>query len=186
METSNSGETMSFSSRLGLAVRVLFNAAFAQQAATALLARNQDDSKPASGAAPRAPAQAPEQIHGSGLMLLAALQREGRLIDFLQQDVAGFPDEDVGAAARVVHAGCNKVLRQYLDLTPALPDTEGSTVTVPSGFDAQRIRLTGNVAGQPPYRGALKHHGWVATQIRFPTASESIDARVLAPAEVEL
>jgi hypothetical protein len=119
-------------------------------------------------------------------MLLAALQREGRLIDFLEQDVAGFSDEEVGAAARVVHTGCRKALQQGLDFGPAMTGAEGVTVTVPAGFDAQRIRLTGNVAGQPPFRGTLKHHGWVARTVRLPAVAEGLDPCVIAPAEVEL
>jgi hypothetical protein len=59
-------------------------------------------------------------------------------------------------------------------------------VTVPAGFDAQRIRLTGAVLGQPPFKGSLKHHGWVASDVRLPTVSEALDPRILAPAEVEL
>jgi hypothetical protein len=132
------------------------------------------------------PVQAPEREHASALVLLSMLQREGRLIDFLQENVAGFPDADVGAAARIVHEGCRKVVQQYLALRPVLPDAEGARVTVPAGFDAQRIRLTGNVAGQPPYAGSLKHHGWVTTEVKFPTVSPALDPRVLAPAEVEL
>jgi len=128
----------------------------------------------------------PEKEHASGLQVLAMLQREGRLIDFLQEDVATFSDMEVGAAARVVHEGCRKVLRQYLELEPVLPQREGDAVKVPSGFDAQRIRLTGNLAGQPPYNGALKHHGWAITAVKFPSVSPSLDPRVLAPAEVEL
>jgi hypothetical protein len=132
------------------------------------------------------PAAPPEREHASALVLLSMLQREGRLIDFLQENVAGFPDADVGAAARIVHEGCRKVVQQYLALKPVLPDSEGARVTVPAGFDAQRIRLTGNVAGQPPYSGSLKHHGWVTTEVKFPTVSPALDPRVLAPAEVEL
>lgn len=135
-----------------------------------------------------APAAAlpPEREHAPALQLLSMLQREGRLIDFLQEDVAAFPDADVGAAARIVHEGCRKVVRQYLSLEPVLPQSEGEAVSVPPGFDAQRIRLTGNVAGQPPYSGALKHHGWVTTAVKFPSTSPALDPRVLAPAEVEL
>jgi hypothetical protein len=129
---------------------------------------------------------APEREHASGLAVLGMLQREGRLIDFLQEDVAAFSDADVGAAARIVHEGCRKVVQQYLALEPVLKDSEGARVTVPAGFDAQRIRLAGNVAGQPPFAGSLKHHGWVTTAVRFPELSPSLDARVLAPAEVEL
>jgi hypothetical protein len=132
------------------------------------------------------PTQAPEREHASALVLLSMLQREGRLIDFLQENVAGFPDADVGAAARIVHEGCRKVVQQYLALKPVLPEAEGARVNVPAGFDAQRIRLTGNVAGQPPYTGSLKHHGWVTTEVKFPTVSPALDPRVLAPAEVEL
>ncbi len=136
--------------------------------------------------APKPVAVPPERQHASGLALLAALQREGRLVDFLQEDMAGYPDADVGAAARVVHMGCRKVLGQYVDLKAVRAEQEGATVSVPAGFDAQRIRLTGNVAGQPPYRGTLKHHGWEAAAVRFPQLSESLDPRVIAPAEVEL
>src|SRR3954468_676974 len=77
--------------------------------------------------------QAPEKIHASGLFLLSMLQREGRLIDFLQEDVASHPDADVGAAARVVHGGCRKVVREYLSLQPVLSEPEGTQVTVAEG-----------------------------------------------------
>ncbi|MCE9667845.1 DUF2760 domain-containing protein [Myxococcus stipitatus] len=128
----------------------------------------------------------PERAHASALSLLGMLQREGRLVDFLQENVAAYSDAEVGAASRTVHEGCRKVLGQYLTLQPVVPQAEGDRLTVPAGFDAQRIRLTGNVTGQPPHAGTLRHHGWVATEVRFPTVSAAMDARVLAPAEVEL
>lgn len=132
------------------------------------------------------PAVPPERLNASGLLVLSLFQREGRLIDFLQEDVASFSDAEVGAAARVVHAGCKKALADHFTLEAAFKESEGATVTLPAGFDAQRVRITGNVAGQPPFRGTLKHHGWVASSVRLPSVSESLDARVLAPAEVEL
>ena len=127
-----------------------------------------------------------EKLHAPGLFVLGTLQQEGRLIDFLQQDVAAFSDEEVASAARVVHGGCRKALDQLAVFAPVLKEGEGDKVTVPSGFDARKIRLTGNVTGQPPYTGTLKHHGWVVQDLRFPTLNDSIDYRVLAPAEVEL
>jgi hypothetical protein len=163
----------SFFARLGLAFRVLGNASLAGKLVDL-------------HAAPAQPAVVPpEQAHAAALAFLALLQREGRLVDFLQEDVSSYSDADIGAAARVVHSGNRKVLQQYLTLTPVLKEGEGDAVSVPVGFNAERIRLTGNVAGQPPYRGTLKHHGWVATDVRLP-AIPALDPKVIAPAEVEL
>ncbi len=175
MERNETGESLSFGARLSLGLRVIFNGGLAARAARGLAATEE-----------RPAAAAPERTHASGLVLLSALHREGRLLDFAQQDVAGFSDVDVGAAARVVHAGCRKVLQQFFEFEPAAREAEGATVTVPAGFDARRWRLTGNVAGQAPFRGTLRHHGWVARQVRMPAISDSLDPRVIAPAEVEL
>lgn len=166
----------SFFGRLRLAFQVLGDATLAGRVAAVI-----------APPAPVTPVEvAPETTHASALALLAMLQREGRLIDFLQEEVGSYSDAEVGAAARVVHAGSRKVVQQYLALEPVLAGSEGTAVTVPAGFDAGRIRLTGNVAGQPPFKGTLKHHGWVSTSVKLPQVSESLDPRVLAPAEVEL
>src|SRR4051812_2727040 len=103
-----------FMGRLKLAWSILINSELAANVDTALNERNVAASKPAKTEPP------PERIHASGLVLLGALQREGRLIDFLGQDVAGFSDEEVGAAARVVHVGCSKVLTQFFEFEPAV------------------------------------------------------------------
>ena len=173
---STSTPTPSFFARLGLAFRVLGDSVLAARVAS--LGAPAPIEKPAE--------LPPEKTHASGLAVLGLLQREGRLVDFLQEDVASFSDAEIGAAARVVHAGSRKVLNQYLTLEPVLKDAEGAAITVPIGFNAERIRLTGNVTGQPPFKGSLKHHGWVATSVRFPTVSATLDPRVVAPAEVEL
>ncbi len=175
MERNQTAEKVTFWSRLGLSVRVLLDGDLATRIVQGLRALEV-----------KAVTPAPERVHASALLLLSALQREGRLVDFVQQDVAGFSDDQVGAAARVVHSGCRKVIGQYFELEPAAKEAEGSGITVSKGFDPQRMRLTGNVAGQPPFRGTLRHHGWVAQAIRMPTVADSVDPRVLAPAEVEL
>ena len=182
----------SFFARVAMAFvfffRILFRPSFAQQvlpyrrAPTPLPA----EASPTAAGPARRVEPASEKAHASGLFLLSMLQREGRFIDFLQEDIAEFSDAQIGGAARVVHQGCRKVVREYLSLEPVLRDPEGTSVTVPNGFDAQRIRLTGNVAGQPPFRGALRHHGWMTTSVRFPNVPEALDPRVIAPAEVEL
>lgn len=185
MESYSSTESPSLAERLGMAFRLLFNGTFAGQVAAGLRTLAAKETKPAPAPA-RAPEVSADQAQASGLFVLAALQREGRWIDFLQQDIAGFSDEEVGAAARVVHAGCSKVLKQYFELEPSMQAEEESRVTIAKGFDARRIRLTGNITGQPPFQGILKHHGWVAKSVRLPSTAEGLDPKVIAPAEVEL
>lgn len=142
---------------------------------------------------PEAEAAAPETSTGpqpseptAALQLLSLLQREGRLIDFLREDVTGFSDDEVGAAARVVHEGCQKVLSNYFELSPVREEEEGDAVVLESGFDAKRHRLTGNVSGTPPYRGSLAHAGWEVKATHLPTLNADHDPNVVAPAEVEL
>jgi hypothetical protein len=187
---------LSFFARFWMAIvcffRIWFQPAFARQllpiyeGEREAAAASEPGSEPESASATRPLPAAPEQAHASGLFVLSMLQREGRFLDFLQEDVAPFSDAEVGAAARVVHEGCRKVVRQYLPLEPVFQESEGAAITLAQGFDPQRVRLTGNVDGPPPFKGSLKHHGWVTTEIRLPPVPTSIDLKVLAPAEVEL
>lgn len=120
------------------------------------------------------------------LQLLALLQREGRLVDFLKQDIAGFGDADIGAAARAVHEGCKKALASHVEIEPLQSEEEGKRITLETGFDASRVKLTGNVSGSGPFTGTLRHKGWRATKVELPAFTDAHDASVLAPAEVEL
>jgi hypothetical protein len=120
------------------------------------------------------------------LQLLSLLQREGRLVDFIEEDLAGFPDASIGAAARAVHAGCKRAIEEYFRLEPVYKQAEGAQVTVERGFDPSAIRLTGNVVGEPPFKGALRHHGWRAREVKIPPAKDGLDPSLVAPAEVEL
>lgn len=120
------------------------------------------------------------------LQLLAILQREGRFIDFLQEDVSAAGDADVGAAARVVHEGCKRALDRYLEIEPVRTEPEGSRVTLAPGFDAARNQVTGNVVGEPPFTGELVHPGWRAVSLTLPTTTAGHDASIIAPAEIEL
>ncbi|GGB84018.1 DUF2760 domain-containing protein [Pseudoduganella buxea] len=191
MSTSNN--LPSFWSRIPLAFssffKILGDAEFA--------ARIQRGPAPEPAAAPVAPAPAPvvtpppppplrEATPDAALQLLALLQREARLIDFTQENLAGYADADIGAAARVVHEGCSKVLREHFTIEAVRSEAEGSRITLDEGFDAASVRLTGNVVGKPPFKGALSHRGWRATSVRLPKLAEAHDAKILAPAEVEL
>lgn len=122
----------------------------------------------------------------AALQLLGLLQREARLVDFVEEDIAAYSDADIGAAARLVHEGCRKALREHFTLQPVRTELEGDRVSLPAGFDAAAIRLSGNVVGQPPFAGQLTHRGWRVTDTRLPRLSDSHDAAIIAPAEVEL
>jgi hypothetical protein len=122
----------------------------------------------------------------AALQLLALLQREGRFVDFLEEDVASFADADIGAAARVVHAGCRKAIREHVKLEPVRTEEEGTKLTLDGPLDASAVKLTGNVQGKGPYTGTLRHRGWRAAEITMPTAIAGHDAHILAQAEVEL
>lgn len=135
---------------------------------------------------PVAPTPLKEAKPDAALQLLGLLQRDARLIDFTQENLTNYSDADIGAAARVVHEGCCKVLREHFTITSVRQEAEGSRITLNDGFDARTIRLTGNVVGKPPFKGSLSHRGWRATEVRLPKLAESHDATVLAQAEVEL
>ena len=137
-------------------------------------------------AEPARPVALRETLPDAALQLLALLQQEGRFVDFLEENVSAFSDAEIGGAARVVHEGCRKVLRDYLQIEPVREEAEGSRLTLSAGFDARSVRLTGHVVGQPPFTGTLMHRGWRVRQVTLPKLAEGHDVRVLAPAEVEL
>jgi len=172
---------LSLTARLALAWKVILDGVFAARAQTASQAAEQP--------APASPAP-PPQLHSAApdaaLQLLGLLQQEGRFIDFLQEDVSQYSDADIGAAARVVHQGCRKVVQQHFDIEPISQQDEGERLTLDAGFDAAAFRLTGNVVGEAPFKGTLNHRGWRATDSRLPKVAEGHDVAVLAPAEVEL
>ncbi|HEV3079378.1 MAG TPA: DUF2760 domain-containing protein [Gemmataceae bacterium] len=131
------------------------------------------------------PATAPKPS-AAPLRLLALLQREGRLLDFLLEDIHTYPDVDVGAAVRDIHRQCQAAIKEHLVLEPVLPRPERSEVEIPSGFDPAAVRLTGNVTGQPPFKGTLQHHGWRVKEIKLAPPPEGQDEFIIMPAEVEL
>ncbi|NPT56579.1 DUF2760 domain-containing protein [Paraburkholderia elongata] len=146
--------------------------------------------KPAPAAAPApAPQPAPtlkEASPDAALQLLGLLQRDARFVDFVEEDIKGYSDADIGAAARLVHDGCRATLREHFTIRPVRDEAEGSRVTLAEGFDATSIRLTGNVVGKAPFNGSISHRGWRVDEVRLPKLTDSHNAKVIAPAEVEL
>ncbi len=118
--------------------------------------------------------------------LTSILQREGRLIDFLAEDLNNYEDGQIGAAVRSIHEGCKKAVDKYLSPVPVMDKEEGETVTIESGFDPGAVKLTGNVTGNPPFTGVLRHKGWKAEKLNLPSLAKSTDSKIIAPAEVEI
>lgn len=117
---------------------------------------------------------------------LTLLQREGRLIDFLKEDISSFEDAQIGAAVRQVHEGCKKVLDKHFSVTPVIDSAEGEKVNIEKGFDPSMYELSGNVSGEPPYKGELRHKGWQASKVELPTRQKSRNGSIICPAEVDI
>jgi hypothetical protein len=154
-------QPLSFFARLALAFRILFR-----------------------GPPPLPPKQEadPKEARETGaLLLLSLLQREGRLVDFAMQDVSSFSDADIGAAARLVHDGCRKVLSS---IEPVRTEDEGSAVTIDQ--TGPSVVLVGNVTGKGPWSGTLRHKGWRATKLTLPEPTREHERDLIAPAEIEI
>jgi len=117
---------------------------------------------------------------------LSVLQRDGRLLDFFDEDLSLYEDEQIGAAVRSIQEDCKKTIKKYIDPRPVIDSEEDEIVTVEQGFDIDSIKLVGNVSGEPPFEGVLKHRGWKAGKKEIPKLSAIQDAAIISPAEVEI
>jgi hypothetical protein len=155
-------------------------------------------SPPAAAAAPPPPvveppaavAESPSDrlasCHRGAVQLLGLLQREGRLLDFLMEEIDSYADSQIGAAVRDIHRGCRKALAEHLRVRPIRSEPDEAVVRIAEGYDPSQLRLVGRVSGQPPFEGTLRHHGWRASQISLADIPAGHDPTVICPAEVEL
>ena len=167
---------------LGIAFKLFFkalgNPAFAQDAA-ALMA------KPALSV-PKAEAEPAAPRRTDAVELLATLQREGRLIDFLKEKLDAYSDAQIGAAVRDIHRDCAKTLDRLFGIAPQCSQPENSSLSLPADIDPGEWKLTGRVGGEPKL-GQLRHHGWKITRHELPAwTGRPASAWVIAPAEVEI
>jgi hypothetical protein len=127
------------------------------------------------------------EVAASGaVLLLSVLQREGRLVDFFQEDLASYSDVQIGAAVRDVHANCRRALADAFDLEPVLDVPENETSSVAPGTDPAQVKLVGRVVGSGPFRGVVRHRGWQVTRVQLPSLGAPVSRRIVAPAEVEV
>ena len=145
-------------------------------------------SKPQAELARAASAPAAAGADAEIVSFLAMLQEKGRLVDFLMDDINSYNDAQVGVAARVVHAGCKRVLVEHFSIHPLRTEDEGSTVQVPAGYAPDEYRLVGKIAGQAPFSGVLVHRGWKTDMVKLPQLLPSAHGQfpAIAPAEVEV
>jgi Domain of unknown function (DUF2760) len=170
--------------RLKLAFAAFFTILFQGRLPAAL--QGARSAEPAASASPGPPAPPVIDQSDRAIQMLALLQRDGRLIDFLMEDLGTYADAQIGAAVRDVHAGCRGVLTRYVALEPILSGTEGAQTSVSQDVDPAAVRLVGNVTGRPPFPGTLLHRGWRATKIELPPLGAPAGRRIVAQAEVEV
>lgn len=140
-------------------------------------------------AAPQAappPADAFRASSQPAVQLLALFQKEGRLVDFLQEDVSSYSDAEIGAAARPIHEGCRRVLAERFRIEPIRAEAEGAAVMLEAGYDAAANSLSGKVGGAPPFKGRVAHRGWRAAEVKLPTVPPGADATIVAPAQIDV
>jgi len=142
---------------------------------------------PAPGPKPPAPAKAepqpPNPAHA--LQLLAILQRDSRLLDFLMEDIASFEDDQIGAAVRSLDDQARDSLARYLSLQPVIDGVEGA-YTRPATTDPAAVKFIGNVPATKPEGGTLRHKGWRCAKVDLPALNSKQDATIIAPAEIEI
>jgi hypothetical protein len=120
------------------------------------------------------------------VQVLALLQRDGRLVDFLMEDLGGYDDAQIGAAVRDVHAGCRRALDRHVTLASILAGQEGEAVTLESSIDPSTVHLVGNVTARPPFSGRLLHRGWRVERMTLPPLGDPHGRAVVAQAEIEV
>ena len=181
---------MAFSTRFSYAFRCFFSLLFSgtipQDIGRAMASATGASVPNVAAPKPKPSENPPVESFDRAVQMLALLQRDGRLIDFLSEDVSPYPDSQLGAAVRAIHSSCRQVLDRYLKLEPVISSDEDQPVTVPAGFDPATVKLLGNVVGQSPVKGLLRHRGWRVTEVRLPSLPQGAGREIVAPAEVEI
>ena len=173
--------------RILLAWRILTSAAFAAKVTSLLAGADAASMTPSKPIVPATSVPLPKPLRSDAVTLLASLQREGRLIDFLMEPIDAYSDAQVGAAVRDIHRDCSGMLERQFAIRPVLDQAENSVVTIGANAKNGRIKLTGKVSDVTQASGTLVHHGWLVTKTDVPIWTGDVDAAsVIVAAEVEV
>jgi hypothetical protein len=169
--------------RIGYAFRCFFVLLFKGRLPYDVLDRFRPEAAPA--VAP-APSRAVDTPADRAVQLLGILQRDGRLVDFLQESLDGYADAQIGAAVRDVHANCRNALARYLSLEPLLAENEGDRVRIQADTDPARVKVVGVISSTPSLQGVVRHRGWRVTEATLPPLGPEGARDVVAPGEIEV
>lgn len=175
--------------RISLAFSSFFGLLFSGQLPDSVIAALGLSRRAAKAAPP--PAAPKVDVSDGALQLLALLQRDARLLDFLMEDVSPYSDEQVGAAVRNIHEGSRTTLQRYLSLQPVIDGVEGAVTQLSAAGalknDPGAIKLLGNVPADGNVKaGILRHKGWRVDKIELPAYPAKANLKILAPAEIEV
>ncbi len=174
--------------RISLAFRCFFNLLFGgalsdQTLRDLRLSRRETTAAKATPAAASAAAAPAVKTSDGALQMLAIMQRDARLVDFLMEDISAYQDDQIGAAVRELHDQCRDSIARYVTLQPVIDGVEGTFAKAPSN-DPNLVKFIGNVPAKPPAGGTLRHKGWRVAKVNLPALSGKQDVTVVAPAEI--
>ena len=125
-------------------------------------------------------------LKSEAVILLSALQREARFIDFMKESLDSFTDAQIGSAARSVHRESAKTLERFFSIKELAENSEGTEIEIPQPADPDRYSLTGNVTSSAR-KGKIRHCGWKITKCDLPVWNgEEKNKEIISPIEIEI
>jgi len=173
---------------LGSFLKCVFDRDFAE-AVKSLMAQKdyqaKETSSPADSLEIQATADGLGEFELGAIQILSELQKKGRLVDFLEEDLSDYKDEDIGRSVRSIHEGCKEMLSKMIIKEKIVDQEEESSVRVNRDYDIHSMKLSGRVSENFPIKGQLVHPGWKVKSLKLSRRPEKAST-VLAPAEIEI
>lgn len=126
-----------------------------------------------------------DTVPPAAYQILYLLQKEGRLIDMLHENIGDYDDETLGGAFRKLHEDLQELIKERFILEPVLNEEEGNTITLDS-IDPDSVKVSGKVPAEGPFTGELIHKGWRLKECKLPEMVDGWKGDVIAQAEIEI